>query len=452
MIKILMLGDVIQDFNLMEYPPVPSHNYQALPKTSQGVAQGGVLYLRDLIKKVVPEKSAEIQCPADARWDKAIKVFNTWKQFPKEVKDKDRKVWRIDHIIGRTDQDRDCLECVGEDITKVAKADILVIENLGLGWLGSFMDKELSPFFNQCLLKKKFKPEHIILKMSSLNSGLPFPDSLNKTTVILSANTLRERGAAISEGLSWDRTIEDTVKEFESGLSQFDLALCQRVIVLFSAEGAALFEKGGKPAKFHLEKFLYHPSQYEGSFKANHPGQMSGNLSLVTAAVVRHLVLLEKIEKQGKQVINNKYPLFVALSLALAAIRKQYEDGFQEDDQAKDPNNRFKPEKHIDCLSPFLTLTDCLQSKFKFSDGKNNPYKIPGQDKAAKKKRRDAEEKILEHKAKLDEQFGDILKRVKEKTSLKLAGEAPTSTNWKIDLAKVQKAVDALDGLFSREV
>ena len=360
MTRFLLLGDVIRDFNLMEYPRALSHNYQALSTTVQVEVPGGVRYLRDLIDKVMPYKSADIQCPGDAWENNAVKVFNAWKQFPKSAKDR-KMVWRIGRIVGRTEPHRDiCIDMVKADIEKASKTDFLVIENLGLGWLESFLSGEAS--LGGKLLQKAH-PEQIILKLSSLGKGLPFmktPGCLDKMTVLLSAHTLRGRGAAISEGLSWDKTIEDTVQEFETGLSFFDLALCRRVIVLFSAEGAAVFGREGSAAKIRLQKCLYHPSRYEGSFKAGHPEQMSGSLSFVTAAVVRHLAL------------EQQYPLFAALSLALAAIRKQYEEGVPEDEKAKEPEYRFDFEKQKSSLCAVLTLTDCLSAKPAAIDGKKD--------------------------------------------------------------------------------
>lgn len=316
---------------------------------------------------------------------------------------------------------------------------MLVIENLGLGCIETFMPELAS---NKEFLEK-VNPENIILKLSSLNPEIPFfkmYDYLDKMTVILSAHTLRERGAAISEGLSWDQTIEDTILEFESGLSQLDLALCRRVVVLFSAEGAAVFERKVEETRVQLHKFLYHPSQYEGSFKANHPGQMSGNLSLVTAAVIRHLVL-------GKK----DYPLFVALSLALTAIRKQYEEGFQENEEAKKPGDRFDPTKHIESLCAILTLTDCLLFESVLVDGNLDPSKCPNKTKMEQEKKGEIETKILEHKSELDKRVVNLLKKMTNKIRLKIAGEAlPRLGALKIDLALVENGVRGLDGLISQ--
>jgi len=287
------------------------------------------------------------------------------------AKSKD-KVWRIDRIIGRTMPDKEIYSAsIKAFAANPTQTNFLVIEDLGLGWMECLTkinpsDKENAGKMIPALMEELINntnPEQIILKLSYLSAGLPFAqyiDYLNKTTVIISAHTLRERGAAISEGLSWDRTIEDTVREFSSGLSSLDLALCRRVVVFFSAEGAAVFKRENKSSEFRLEKFLYHPSQYEGSFKAGHPGKMSGHLSLATAAVIRHLVL------------GNQYPLFVALSLALIAIRKQQEDGLQENKKAKHKEEQFNFEKHTKNLSDILSLTDCLTAKADSSDGKEN--------------------------------------------------------------------------------
>ena len=379
--KILMLGDVITDFNLMAYPPAPAQSYQALAKAMQSEMAGGVLYLRDIVKNIIPKETAELLCPGDAIKDAGVKVFNTWKPFPKISKDK-AKVWRIDRFIGRTDPDKAALKRHIEEYIKDApKADLLVIDDLCLGFMECLMaagdaKKEMAGKTTPPLLKAlldKTKPEQIILKLSSLNHLQPFIDHGDKVTVAVGAHTLRERGAAISEGLSWDKTIEDTVHEFSSGLSSLDLARCRRVVVLFSAEGAAVFERNGKAATVSQEKFLYHPSQYEGSFKASRPGKMSGHLSLVAAAVVRHLIL----DKQCPS-------LFAALSLALTAIRKQHEDGLPENEKAEKQDERFDFNGHIKTLCEILTCTDFLAS----------PVPSDGQDENAKKRRQEQREQL----------------------------------------------------------
>lgn len=391
--KILLLGDVIHDFNLMEYPPTPSLSYQALPKTTQIETEGGVLHLRNLITNIMPDETVELQCPGNASEENDVKVYNIWKQVLQNTKDK-TKVWRIDHIIGRTEPDKEALrKDIEAYVENAPQTNILVIDDLGLGWVAALMaekssqDKEKkentasegakAPQLVEKLLEKT-SPEHIILKLSSLNRGLPFakdPDYRDKMTVIMDAHTLRGRGAAISEGLSWDQTIEDTVREFEKGLSSLDLALCQRCVVLFNAEGIALFERDIKSSKFRMEKFLYHPSEYEGSFKAKYTGKMSGNLSLVTAAMIRHLVL-------GEQ-----YPVFVALSLALTAMRKQYEDGIPEDKKSKEPVKRTTFVKQTKTLSDILAFTDCLLPKAVSTDG----------DKDAEKKLEERKNKLAEY-------------------------------------------------------
>jgi hypothetical protein len=154
-------------------------------------------------------------------------------------------------------------------------------------------------------------------------------------TVILSSEMLRGRGAAISKALSWDKTIEDVVKEFESGLSSQDLARCRRVVINFGAEGAACFTRGtlgvgieeagagGVPKpppglvtdSARLERFVYDTELHEGAWKANHPGDTFGAVSILTACMVRH------------ELDPTDFPVFVAVGRALSAIRENHLQG-----------------------------------------------------------------------------------------------------------------------------
>ena len=348
----LLLGDVVRDLNIMEYPPVASQHYQSLPTTAQVATPGGVLFLKELLRKAVPALG-EPMTPARETSATAVDVFTAWKQGPKGKGAGDkRRLWWIDRVIGRSGAPGIDGTAIAAQVESAGKADLLVIESLGLGWLEALLAG--GPSLGEKLLSR-VSPQEVVLKLSSLGGGLPFasnPDATGKMTVVLSARALRERGAAISEGLSWDRTIEDTVKEFESGLSSLDLARCRRVVVLFSAEAAAVFERKDGASRARMEKFLFHPSQFEGSFKASHGGKMFGDLSVVTTAVVRSLVE------------RDRYPLFVALSLALTAIRKQQEEGLAEIIDGKGGSGgKFAFGELVESPCAVLTLPERLNDK-----------------------------------------------------------------------------------------
>jgi len=334
--KIFLWGDIVNDYNLMQYPMKKWVNYQTLPSTVQVKTPGGALYLRGLLRKVLP--LAKIEIPTES-YD--LKVFQTWSQFPKAMGSEEKvKVWRADKIIGRSRAAPD-RKSVWKDGIRMAKvSDVLVIDSLGLGWLELALKPEMSGSKRSLLsaflssLPQKKKPK-IVIKLSSFRD-IPLGcmgDFLNRTTFVLSVKGIRERGGAISEAISWDRTIEDTVKEFTTGRSAEDLARCERVVVLFSAEGVAVFENDGK---FRLRTFLYHPSEYEGSFKARHPGHSFGDHSILTTSIVRHILDPEN------------YPLFPALSLALSAIREHHAAGLLEV-PGETPSFDFEKPKELIC-------------------------------------------------------------------------------------------------------
>jgi hypothetical protein len=203
----------------------------------------------------------------------------------------------------------------------------LVLDDINLG----FRDDDTAwPL----ALREGGQPQRIVLKtVAPLGTGrlwerLMEGDWANRLTVVVSVAALRGERGALSKALSWDLAIEEIVREFEKGLSRKDLGRCRRIIVSYSAEGAAAFSRcrlrygrppaDGKevddvPAK--LERFLYLPGELEGSRLRKYPGRVSGSTSLLTAAVVRH------------ELDPASYPLFIALAHGLAAVSKNQELG-----------------------------------------------------------------------------------------------------------------------------
>src|SRR5262249_15204518 len=118
-------------------------------------------------------------------------------------------------------------------------------------------------------------------------------------TVVVRAEVLRARGAALSRGMSWDLAIEEISAEMATGLSSLDLALNARTIVTFGVSGAAVFATG------KLGRFVYDPKFVEGVWERNQGGSSLLTELAVTAAAARH-----EADKAGS-------PLFIALGDAL---------------------------------------------------------------------------------------------------------------------------------------
>ena len=329
---VVVTGDLIWDFNLAQQTAPPIAHHEPLTSTVLHLRAGGAWYVSDLVKEACSDLSP-VTVLEPVRDEKAClhgetrvnHAYQVWKPFSK-VDGEEPRVWRIDSFLGcHRIGERAAPPKVESD---TPAPDVLVIDDLSLGFAQS---EAAWP----AALRKGGDPKAIILKTTSVPGTSPLwkrllkEDFAARLTVVISATLLRTRGAAISRGLSWDRTIEEIVAEFEQGLSSRDFGRCRRVVVHFGDAGAASFTRdprrwGNQPwpkgtvaltklAQF--ERFVYHPEEVEGVWRGKHPGTTFGTASLVTASLVRHTL-------QSKS-----YPLFVALARALAATRTNHELG-----------------------------------------------------------------------------------------------------------------------------
>ncbi len=313
MIKIKIFGDHVKDNHLMKPDGHPSVRYDALPCTTWKVTKGGTYFLGRILSGLFPNTEVAVVNSGL----KPVSVYQIWKSFPASRDEKKKRAFRLDQVVGRSDcHDKPVVTIKKEDI---AGSDIIVVDSLGLGWLNGAMHQTEPPIAN---IAKMFTGSDIVLKLSSLADGIPLLDLPkmdkqfhDKLTVVVSVEALRERGALISRGLSWDRTIEETVREFKSGLSARDLGRCRRVVVQFSLDGVAIFDRDKAKGQLRLNRFVYDPTKSEGSFRAQYEGHMFGQLSLLSAAIVGHLA-----DPVG-------YPLYTAVCLALKAMRHQLSEG-----------------------------------------------------------------------------------------------------------------------------
>ena len=149
-------------------------------------------------------------------------------------------------------------------------------------------------------LRQGGNPRRIILRTCTpLGDGLLWKRLLesyaDRLDVVVSVSALRTRGASISQSLSWDRTIEETVAEFGSGIFASDLALVRRVVVHFGSAGAAGSTRldprersaGALIDRVSLERFLYHPDDQETDWEIRHPGATLDGSAILVAALVR---------------------------------------------------------------------------------------------------------------------------------------------------------------------
>jgi hypothetical protein len=253
-------------------------------------------------------------------------TFVLWAPIARELNVKDKKdgkkgdvrVWRVCRHLGITPSAPKAPPPAAGDSPN---PDVLLIDDLGLG----FRD---DPTLWPQALRDGGEPKIIILKC-----GPPLvPSSLwerllryhaDRLTAIVPIHLLRARGASISAPLSWDLTIEEIAREFESGTSAGDMAQVRRVIVPLCTDGAASFSRldpyaGPKASllpRVQFERCLYDPANLEGAWEASRPGSVIDSSALIAAAMVRHELAPET------------YPLFIALGRGLAAARAAHTYG-----------------------------------------------------------------------------------------------------------------------------
>ena len=326
---IVVAGDLIQDYNLVQYPITPGYHSDPLQQTVLHHRAGGAWYLEDMVrlacadllegKKVRIHGVQRDEKPPVGENVQVSQAYSIWSLHEQNTeKSAKEQVWRSSQFLGCQPPSEEPQPVPMQE--DVPDPDLLVLDDLGLGFRRF---KKLWP----AALKEGGNPQRIVLKTAPPLEG-PLWEKLlsasyaDRLTVVLSVAALRARRAAISQSLSWDRTIEETIHEFE-GLSALDLGRCRRVIVHFGGAGAASFtrcrflpsEQESWTDRVQFERFLYHPDELEGSWIAKRPGKTFGATAIFTAAVVRH-------ELQPQE-----YPLYIALGRGLAAMQINHDLG-----------------------------------------------------------------------------------------------------------------------------
>jgi hypothetical protein len=134
------------------------------------------------------------------------------------------------------------------------------------------------------------------------NSGNPLWDHLaesyaDRTTVVVSAESLRREGINISRSLSWERTAQDFATELWSNPVLRQLSQCRHLIVRFGLTGAIHYHRRSRPGtkggdhESNLSLF-YDPRYVEGEYPDPDPkkhGRMTGMTVLLTATVARSI-------------------------------------------------------------------------------------------------------------------------------------------------------------------
>lgn len=303
--NILVSGDLIRDYSLVRSPRAASYFLEPIPHTLLQESPGGAWYLRDLIALSCADLDVTITAPSDQ--SPSRRAYTIWSPHPKTRGDK-TPVWRVEDFLG-CEPATDLKPSERQD----SSADLLVLDDLAL-------DFRARPDLWPGVLGDGRGPEDIVLKHAQpLGEGALWNHLLerfaDRLTLVIGANALRARGAGIKDSLSWDLAIEQTAHELTEGTSALDLGQCRRVLVVFGGAGVAAFTRNPSDSRVRFDRFVYHPELLESTWNAKSPGKTFGALSMVVAAVVRHLA------------DPASYPLFIALARGLVAIQTAHQLG-----------------------------------------------------------------------------------------------------------------------------
>ncbi len=227
----------------------------------------------------------------------ALAVF---RQYPKYAQHADpdeakKKVWRADLLLGyghdsmrssdATVPSENCVWFEPKSMT-LSPPDLLILDDAGFAFRNS-------PECWMLPADPTKGPRWIILKMSRpvCRGGLwqalqPFLDRL---IVVVSAAELRHESAAISMGLSWERTVEDLAVAIKSDPILSQLSRCRHLIVNFSADGALWTDNpsilGSNNAATTRTELIYDAGSIEGQWSEQSQGEVFGYMSCMVAAL-----------------------------------------------------------------------------------------------------------------------------------------------------------------------
>ena len=308
---VYVAGDLIAETALGRLPATYTSGADPLPETAVQQFGGGAWRLAALVALACADlPDAVVAGPphdgAALRGDGAVaRTIALWSPHPRAAGGRER-VWRIEQLLGSQPGRGDGSPVAPPD----ARPSVLALADEDLGF-------RRDPRRWEALLAAE--PAAIVLQtVAPLGEG-PLWEALlarhaDRLTVVVPVQALRARHAAIAQGLSWDRTIEELDRELADGASVHDLALARRVIVVFAGCAAAIYARGADD-RLALERFVYHPDDLEGAWEARQPGATADPVALLAATIARHTLSPAD------------YPLFAAAGRGLAAMRAAHEAG-----------------------------------------------------------------------------------------------------------------------------
>ena len=331
-VSILVTGDFAADHNIY-LPELCDEEGRGGLESRYRCMLGGAVIVYNLLREFaeqLPNKNTNDQTPSitvafDGKADEKKPTSNpaaaVWHPKPggDVVKQEKAEVWRLERslALGKTDGFSEPPRI--PDTNNDFESDILVVEDDA----GQFRYK-LDPASWPCVFDKwdkdskktdadLAKPSWVVLKMTGpvcqgdlwwqLTSEHGPWDRL---VVVMPISDLRREDVRISQGISWERTAEDIVRELKNNPVLTGLRKVKHVIIVLNGEGALWVECPDPKAehrdyKYHL---IFDPGHMEKEWAENKDiqGDSYGYMSGFTAALTAGIAVLKDKSDEPKMV------------------------------------------------------------------------------------------------------------------------------------------------------
>jgi hypothetical protein len=314
-IKVLVAGDSLIDHHIYKGNLLFPSNTDESGTTIKS-SYGGCFLLGDIINQIFKS-------------DDAIQILN---QLPKPsdqhayaVWGANNNTWRVSNKLGYGPKPLyfSHTRKIKRVWDKKELCDIAVFDDAAMKFR---FDHMLWPSFIE---KKENTPKWILTKMSYPMVKGDFWESLqeagfkDKLVLVISADDLRRGEVKISKGISWERTIQDVLKELKTNASLKELRDCKHLIINFGNEGALWLNLDDS---FENSKgtIIFDPGCIEGEWGEDISGEMIGSSSCFAAGVATTL-----INHVGSRTNSSKESVgFIkGISSGLIAVRALFEKG-----------------------------------------------------------------------------------------------------------------------------
>jgi hypothetical protein len=220
------------------------------------------------------------------------RAYAIWTRFPLTAEGKGSDTaWRARELIGvdpAPDDHRVRAEWAWL-ADAAAGADVVLLDDAGLGFCEGSTDE---------LWRRAFAERRpwVVLEQARPVAHGPLWEHLvdlapDRTILVVTIDDLRGEEIRVSRGLSWERTAQDLLWELVHNPRVGALSRIAHTVVSFGPAGAALVSARPDGSVVPDCTLYFDPEQVEGTWREQHPGQVTGGTRTLAAAVVRELLL-----------------------------------------------------------------------------------------------------------------------------------------------------------------